>query len=733
MSFYDRCHFTAPSRRLLLILLWLLVASAAPAAERTIFDIPRLDGVVIDGKADDWGNRGFDAGLLARVDEPDDSPTDGSATLRIGWDDRGLLVLLNVKDDIFVEPTNDEVLVPGDMIKVFVYDFPGAIGGWSARLSPGMDPKHPDVRILPWDERTPLKLTYTLEAKRTKTDGGYQMEMLLPWENLHRTPAPGQTVAFQLAVDDMDAPQQPSSERLFYPHRFVYYDTDLNVLRLADKPSPALSVTTYAHYENFEYADISLESSAEQAGTSLEIRRNNKTLATAKLKPNDGDHPHTSWCDVRIPLPLPPADLDGMAVYRDGNRIAGIELPDLNIERRTAFAREPLYFKPSVFSGEKFPAFEFPRPGLIEHLIGRYKAQITFYDSDQKEVSRAERPGRYGAVVELKCDDGQTYRKYCTLFRAEKPLGRWGGPRLTATTMPAELGLNPRIVQETQDTISDFLGWTVPDGGFYNNRDFPALLSWLFESNLSMHAGPNPWIANQKWWAPIRDKYGDLMPKYIVHLPESYDADKAKRWPLLLHLHASNIVGDDLDMVRRAELPALVATKKDFPFVMVSPQCRPDDNGWNVFALDALLDEVCGKYRIDADRIYVTGGSMGGFGTWDLAAQYPDRFAAIAPVAGGLDTNNPDAMAQKLKDLPIWIFHGRNDHTVSIEPDDKMAAALRKAHARVRYTVYPDYGHVIGPYVYEQQELWDWLLAQRRGAPTQQRVEGAASTQAADR
>jgi dipeptidyl aminopeptidase/acylaminoacyl peptidase len=70
---------------------------------------------------------------------------------------------------------------------------------------------------------------------------------------------------------------------------------------------------------------------------------------------------------------------------------------------------------------------------------------------------------------------------------------------------------------------------------------------------------------------------------------------------------------------------------------------------------------------------------------------------------------------------------------VSIEPDDKMAAALRKAHARVRYTVYPDYGHVIGPYVYEQQELWDWLLAQRRGAPAQERVEGAATTQAADR
>jgi len=685
--------------------------SLAQVVDREVFDVPRISHIVVDGKGDDWAGRGFDAGILVRGRNPAGAATDGWASLRLGWDERGLLVLLDVRDDQFMESDKDAKLFPGDLIKVFVYDSFGSVNGWSARVSPGMDPKHSEVRILPWDERTPLKLTYSLTASRIKTEHGYQMEMLLPWENLQRQPKLGQTLAFQIMVEDTDHPGQPQAQRQFFPRPFVYFETNLHLLRLAEKPSPALSVAAFAEYENFEYVRISLEAAADQAGKTLELRQHDKTLATVQLNASDAAHPWESWADVRLPLPIPPGDLSGTEIYRDGQRVTGINLPDLDEARQLAFARESLHFAPGVFGGETFPDFEFERPGLIEHLIGHYEAHVAFYDADHNLVTRATKPGRFGAVISFKAADGREYHKYCTLFHSAKPVGPWGGPKLAVTTMPSELGINPDIVQQRQSAISNFLQWTVPAHGFYSDRSTPQLLAWLFEAD---SGDPDPWFADSRWWAPIRKKYGDLVPQYLVQLPADYDAAGAKRWPLLLHLHASNTVGVGLDAVRRSPLPALIAAKKDFPFVVISPQCPPDEFGWPIFGLDALIDEVTAKYRIDPDRICVTGASMGGFGTWNLAAQWPRRFAAIAPIAGGLDPADVDATAQKLKDLPIWVFHGRKDPSVSIEQDDKMVAALRKAQGRVRYTVFPDYGHVIAGMVYDDSELWKWLLAQRR-------------------
>ena len=91
--------------------------------------------------------------------------------------------------------------------------------------------------------------------------------------------------------------------------------------------------------------------------------------------------------------------------------------------------------------------------------------------------------------------------------------------------------------------------------------------------------------------------------------------------------------GDDLSLVKTHGPPKIVETRRDFPFIVVSPQCPR--RGWNADAVNALLDEVLAKYRVDADRVYLTGLSMGGYGTWHLAAIHPERFAAIAPICGG--------------------------------------------------------------------------------------------------
>ncbi|MGH7136708.1 MAG: prolyl oligopeptidase family serine peptidase [Pirellulales bacterium] len=199
---------------------------------------------------------------------------------------------------------------------------------------------------------------------------------------------------------------------------------------------------------------------------------------------------------------------------------------------------------------------------------------------------------------------------------------------------------------------------------------------------------------------------------YLVFLPDDYEKSD-KKWPLILFLHGAGESGDDLSKVKKHGPPKIVETKTDFPFIVVSPQSA--GRGWNADALKALLDKVVGDYRVDRDRVYLTGLSMGGFGTWTLAAAYPEYFAAIAPVCGG---GNP-ADAKKVKDLPIWVFHGAKDDAVPLRRSEDMVNALNDVGADVKFTVYPDAGHDSWTETYDNPELYKWFLSHKRGAKAQ--------------
>jgi predicted peptidase len=197
---------------------------------------------------------------------------------------------------------------------------------------------------------------------------------------------------------------------------------------------------------------------------------------------------------------------------------------------------------------------------------------------------------------------------------------------------------------------------------------------------------------------------------YLLYLPRGYDKGE-KAWPLLLFLHGAGESGNDLSKVKKHGPPKLVAAGKDLPFIVVSPQSRRF--GWQPQALNALLDDVSKKYRVDADRIYVTGLSMGGMGTWALATSRPERFAAIVPICG---RGNPGD-AGRLKDLPIRIFQGGKDPVVRLETAQRMYKALKAAGAKdVELKVYPDAGHDSWTETYNNPKLYEWLLAQRRQA-----------------
>jgi predicted peptidase len=193
---------------------------------------------------------------------------------------------------------------------------------------------------------------------------------------------------------------------------------------------------------------------------------------------------------------------------------------------------------------------------------------------------------------------------------------------------------------------------------------------------------------------------------YLLYLPPMYEASKEK-WPLVVFLHGAGETGKDLKMVKKHGPPKLVE-KKDFPFILVSPQAPT--RGWMPEAVNGLIDEVMSKYRVDPDRVYLTGLSMGGYGTWALASAYPGKFAAAVPICGG---GNP-VMADKLKSLPLWVFHGAKDTTVLPVQSKTMVDAVKKAGGNVQFTIYPEAGHDSWTEAYNDPKMWEWLLNQRR-------------------
>ncbi len=194
---------------------------------------------------------------------------------------------------------------------------------------------------------------------------------------------------------------------------------------------------------------------------------------------------------------------------------------------------------------------------------------------------------------------------------------------------------------------------------------------------------------------------------YWIYLPEEYKADADQRWPLLVYLHGRGERGDTLAQVKRHGIAKIIPQQPDFPFVAVSPQC-PDGTIWTekLPALNPLIDEIVATYAVDPARIYLTGNSMGGFGTWALAAAYPERFAAIAPICGGGDP----AEVRTLKTMPVWVFHGDADAVVDISWSEDMVKALQASGGNVRFTIYEGVGHDAWTCTYESPALYEWFL-----------------------
>ncbi|MEH1933698.1 MAG: prolyl oligopeptidase family serine peptidase [Nostoc sp.] len=211
---------------------------------------------------------------------------------------------------------------------------------------------------------------------------------------------------------------------------------------------------------------------------------------------------------------------------------------------------------------------------------------------------------------------------------------------------------------------------------------------------------------------------------YLLFLPDGLRPDRGDRneiqqplFPTILFLHGAGERGSNLDDVKKQGVAKIVEQQPDFPFIVISPQC-PRGEYWNIERLSALLDEAMSLDSpesgyapyVDPDRVYLTGLSMGGYGTWHLAAAQPQRFAAIAPICGG---GNPQA-ARKLKNLPVWAFHGAKDNVVPLSASEIMVFALKARDGNVKFTVYPEAAHDSWTQTYNNPELYEWFLQHQR-------------------
>jgi predicted peptidase len=209
-------------------------------------------------------------------------------------------------------------------------------------------------------------------------------------------------------------------------------------------------------------------------------------------------------------------------------------------------------------------------------------------------------------------------------------------------------------------------------------------------------------FSNQSTQAQNSDK--KVRYNYLTFLPENYDSVQNELLPVIFYLHGSSVSGTDINRLKRYGLPYFLDRGKKLDFIVVAPQCPWGKNWASENWLDTIYAEISANYRIDPSRVYLTGMSLGGFGTWELANRYPHKFAAIAPLCGGAK----DEWAENLTHLPTWVFHGAKDKLVSVVRSDRMVEALIAREAPVVYSRLAEKGHDIHR-VYNDDNLYEWF------------------------
>lgn len=636
-----------------------------------------------------------------------------SPSMSMAYDENGLVLYMEFFDDFqydIGEKADMTVANPAkwDSVEIFFGGKKETGQYYRATVSLDFDPSTGKPRIDVHDFRKPAPSDPPkVDVEFNSTKGMWSMTARLPWAlNVAKLkPMPGMEVSLQVYVNITDAAGVRRTVS-WHPEYRVHDDpAAMYRLVLGAKSSPAVRMAVRASLDDMR-PRVDVYARNDFAEKPVEMKQAGKPVATSLFEPK-GAHPGVC-ASFFVPV-----EADAIVAQGEKAEIDYTNIPDLVF---AGVLEVKPYFKQAVFSGTKFPPCELEPGHEMQAALGRCILTPTFYDANYNEVSSAEKPGRYGAIIRVEVANGQQFQRYVTLYRAPgELLGRDFRAQFSGIELPRELGIDPAVISPRVRNVealfnNQLRAWD----GMNRGPDAAVVLAWLSEQKADAPAADvmrnGPFAADQKWWYGLKKKTENLRKDYFVYLPPDYDKDPQKKWPLIVFLHGSGERGYDLKLLERQPLPQGIDDRENFPFIVIAPQCNPGE-WWSIPELDDMLESLPAKYRIDPDRVYLTGLSMGGYGTWAWAAAEPKRFAAIVPICGGGDPQD----VKQLKDLPVWAFHGDKDDAVPMERSQEMVEALKKAGGDPKFTIVAGAGHIeTWLKAYSTPELFEWLLQQRR-------------------
>jgi predicted esterase len=287
------------------------------------------------------------------------------------------------------------------------------------------------------------------------------------------------------------------------------------------------------------------------------------------------------------------------------------------------------------------------------------------------------------------------------VVRGDTPSIEWVSPALEGGQV---------IITFTYDSEKDMLkGWLKDPAGNYADRPYELTRdqSFYVYKDYAQYLGGKR-IYSKTYQNNELQRYG---AGYLLYLPEGYEDNPDKTWPLLFFLHGYGDRGDNILVLAKASPFMYIREKEPLPFIIAAPLLSAYQ-GYSSFPeeyMDGVLAEIRADYRVDAKRIYVTGLSMGGEATYRFAVHQPDTFAAIAPLSAYVDSETY-SMLGLIKDLPVWAIHGADDTVVPLAKGQQAVDALKEAGGNVRFSVLEGHDHDTWTDTYSDPAFYDWLL-----------------------
>ncbi len=665
-----------------------LFACAAPALATTPVpagpgdaEIPLIEGVRIDGADSDWGARGWSIQAFADDATIVRAEKDFHVRGKLAWDRDGLLVFLDVQDDVAEEFAVSGGAYDYDSVELFV-----GLGGKGEKdclqivVSPGTSAEYPQLRYSlfnTYKHRTDGSLAQP-ELVRTVRSGGYTLEARIPWVDggFSAPVAEGARVDFRCYVNDAD--------RLGTRYRSGFPSTGrtFQAVKLGKAEAPAAEVAAWSQLD-LACANVNFNVTApvKHAGAGVSAVHEGKTLASGVFVAG------LRGASATVPVPLAKLEgLSGVVQLRVGEAVL-VELPapELKKLRKEVFDRAAFRywrsdperdaqvafaqprFESAVFQGTAFPAFTFADEARTRALLGDYTISVTYYDVDGKVVTEAAKPGRYGAVAQVKFAGGGSSEFKRTLYRLAPGQAVPEDVSEVAAVQHATGCFVAKPMQTVDDTrivLPEEAAWARIDAG----RGKP-------------------------------ERY-----EYLTYVPEGYEAQAGKEWPLLLYIHGS---GGHRPGGGEKYIAAL--QEKKVPMIAVYPRIPGEPNA---YTLKAVVDEVVAKYRVDRSRIYTQCFSRGGRGMFKLIVLEPDLFAAAVSTG----TRGPCVEAMEAyRTTPLWGINGEDDGITYRWKTRESYKALAEAGYDAHLTLVPVIDHGATETKFSKEDaVFEWLLSHRK-------------------